>query len=249
MAAGEIVGASGGRGSRAQVGVVAALWRYPVKSMAGEALAEASLRWTGIEGDRQYAYLRASDRSRFPWLTGRDMAGLVRYRPRYLDPGDPRRSPVRAVTAAGVEHELGDLEGPLSAQLGEPVRLVQIGRGCFDSMPVSVVSEATGRAVGAAVGREVDLKRFRPNIVIAADVPEWDWVGGALVFGDGPARLRLNARIERCQMITIDPESAAKDPSLLRCVAQDFDNRIGVYGAIEAIGAIAVGDPVWLDPA
>jgi uncharacterized protein YcbX len=97
----------------------------------------------------------------------------------------------------------------------------------------------------------VDLRRFRPNIVLdleSSGASEADWLDGTLVFGNGeaPPRLRLNARIERCAMITLDPDSAAKDLSILRRIVEDFDNLVGVYGGIEAIGSIAIGDRVRL---
>ena len=76
------------------MGEVAALHRYPVKSMAGEALPQADLRWSGIDGDRQYAFVRADDRTRFPWLSARDLSRLVLYRPAFRDPADARRSPL-----------------------------------------------------------------------------------------------------------------------------------------------------------
>lgn len=72
-----------------EVGTVAALYRYPVKSMRGEAMERARLRWTGIDGDRQYAFYRAANASRSPWLTARQLAEMVLYAPRYADPADP----------------------------------------------------------------------------------------------------------------------------------------------------------------
>ena len=47
-----------------------ALHRYPVKSMRAESLDTAALHWTGLHGDRQYAFCRAADRLDFLWLTG-----------------------------------------------------------------------------------------------------------------------------------------------------------------------------------
>src|SRR6187551_2118331 len=76
------------------VGRVVELNRYPVKSMAADPVSQADIDWQGIEGDRQYAFYRAGDRSRFPWLTGRELPDLVRHSPRYRDPADPRMSPV-----------------------------------------------------------------------------------------------------------------------------------------------------------
>ena len=235
------------------IGTVRALYRYPVKSMRGESVDAVTLRWQGIDGDRQYAFYRAANTSRFPWLTGREVSAMVIYAARYLDPANPRRSRVGVTGPGGGERDVGEasLRDELSAAAGEEVRLLQIGRGTFDSMPISVVSTATGAMLDRRCGRAIDLRRFRPNIVLdfeSSDTTEADWLDGALVFGDGeaPPRLRLNARIERCAMITLDPDSAAKDVSILRRVVEDFDNLVGVYCAIEAIGTIAVGDRVRL---
>ncbi len=67
------------------IGTVRSLYRYPVKSMRGESLRTACLRWQGIDGDRQYAFYRAANTSRFPWLTGREVSEIVTYAARYLD--------------------------------------------------------------------------------------------------------------------------------------------------------------------
>jgi uncharacterized protein YcbX len=234
-----------------EVGTVAAINRFPVKSMQGEAMASATLRWTGIDGDRQYAFYRAANRSRFPWLSARDVADLVRYVPRYADGANPRSSAVQVTAPDGETYDIAAaaLAARLSSEAGEEVRLLQVGRGIFDSMPVSLITTGTGREIAARFGRALDLRRFRSNIVIAADaVSEESWLGAVLQFGQGTdsARLRLNHRIERCMVPTIDPDSAVKDPTILRLLVEEFDNEIGAYGAVEAKGAVTVGDPVYL---
>jgi hypothetical protein len=137
----------------------------------------------------------------------------------------------------------------LSRMAGEEVRLLQVGRGTFDSMPVSVLATATVGLLSAHFGGAVDVRRFRPNILVdSLEARETDWVGGTLVFGDtsdGP-RLRANLPIDRCVMITIDPETGARNPKLLRGVVEDFNNEIAIRGATEATGTIRVGDPVRL---
>ena len=236
------------------IGTVRAITRYPVKSMAGESLAAAPLRWVGIDGDRQYAFYCAANTSRFPWLTGRDVPAMVIHAARYLDPADPRRSPVRIAAPDGSECDVGDprLCAALAEAAGEAVRLLQLGRGAFDSMPVSVVSTATGARLAQSCENAGNLRRFRPNIVLdiapGLGTDETGWIGSALVFGEGaaPPRLRINTRIERCAMVTLDPDTAAKDAAVMRRVVEDFDNLVGVYCAVEALGTIAVGDRVRL---
>jgi hypothetical protein len=200
------------------IGTVQALARYPVKSLRGENLDAVNLRWPGIDGDRQYAFLRQGNRSRFPWLTGRELADLIVSTARYVEPGNPRKSPVRVTTRDG-EHDLHDpaLLAQLSRAAGEAVGVFQLNRGTFDAMPVSVLSTATVDRVAARAGTAVDIRRFRANIVIApadGSAREDAWLGGTLLFGDtpNPPKLRLTTPIERCSMITIDPDTASRQP-------------------------------------
>jgi uncharacterized protein YcbX len=72
------------------VGHIAALRRYPVKSMAGEELDGADVSWHGLAGDRRWAFIRDGQaRSGFPWLTIRDRPEMARYRPRFAEPDRP----------------------------------------------------------------------------------------------------------------------------------------------------------------
>jgi uncharacterized protein YcbX len=233
------------------VGTVQAIYRYPVKSIGGESLDRANLRWSGIDGDRQFAFVRDANRGRFPWLTGRELSALVTYKARFVEPENPRKSPVR-VQAGRDEYDLNDdaLRARLATEAGEAVRLIQIGRGIFDTMPVSVLSLPTLQQLESRCGQAMDVRRFRPNIVVAplAESRETEWLGSTLVFGNpdtGP-RLRANDPIARCSMVTIHPESAVRDPSILRHVAESFDNKISVGCNPEALGTIAVGDRVYL---
>jgi uncharacterized protein YcbX len=59
--------------------------------------------------------------------------------------------------------------------------------------------------------------------------------------------MRVDARDQRCVMITVDPVTLRRDPAILRAVARERDNRLGVYGSTVQPGRVAVGDPVELD--
>ena len=230
------------------VGRVAELWRFPVKSMAGERRAAVELRWTGLHGDRQYAFHRAANPSRFPWLTGREVPALVLHRASFRDPEDPRHAPVEVETPQGARLPLDApaLHAALEAEAGEKVALIQIGRGAFDAMPVSIGTTAGLAAVDAAHGTALDPRRFRLNIMIESDMPESALAGLRLGFGEAPdaPALLVAEGIPRCAMITLDPATAARDASVLRTVAQRFDNEVGVYAAAARLGWIREGDVV-----
>ncbi len=240
--------------TRHDIGTVKAINRFPVKSFGGESLSSVALRWSGLDGDRQYAFYRAANGSRFPWLTGREHSPLVTFSARFENPKDPRKSPVR-VTADGREHDLRDpaLLTRLGEAAGEELRLIQIGRGIFDTMPVSVLATATPALIASQLGGSIDIRRFRANIVVQTSgdeaARETNWVGGTLIFGDGPeaAKLRVSAPIDRCVMISIDPDTGIRNPAILRHVVERFNNHIGSRCSPETPGTIAIGDRVRLE--
>ena len=237
-----------------QVGRVLDVFRYPVKSMAGDRVGEAELDWQGIEGDRQYSFYRKQDPSRFPWLSGRDLAELVRYRAVFNDPDMPRTSSVDVVTPSGDRLDLRDpaLLEMLSDAAGWELGLLQVGRGAYDSMPVSIATTAAHSSVDSIHGRPVDRRRFRSNIVVEAEVPPAEWLSGRLVFGEShdSAEILVTGGIPRCALITVDPDTGQRDPTILRTIAQSFGNDFGIYGTPARPGRLRAGDPVFLvDPA
>ncbi|NKC34173.1 MOSC domain-containing protein [Roseomonas sp. BU-1] len=215
--------------------------------MAGEALAEAELRWAGLAGDRQYAFLRQGNHGRFPWLTGRDLSDLVRWQPRFADPADPRGAAVSVTAPDGATYDLRDaaLAARLSAESGQDSRLIQVGRGVFDAMPVSLATTASLARLQAAHGAALDPRRFRINLLIDSDVPESEWAGRRLGFG-AAAALLVNDPIPRCAMVTLCPDTARRDAGVLRTVAQLFDNHLGHYAVAALLGPIRPGDAVRL---
>ncbi|WP_114951300.1 MOSC domain-containing protein [Sphingosinicella terrae] len=232
------------------VGRVVEINRYPVKSMAADPVTQADIDWQGIEGDRQYAFYRSEDRSRFPWMTARELPEMVRFAPRYRDPEDPKMSPVDVRDAEGRWSSLHDVAflDRLALTAGCPLGLMQLGRGTHDAMPVSVVTTTTHAAVDAAHGSAVDPRRFRSNIVVEADVREDRWAGRRLGFGgwDDAAELLVTEMIPRCAFVTLCPDSGARDPAIMRTVAQAFDNKIGIYATAARQGRVRLGDKVML---
>ena len=230
------------------VGHVAALWRYPVKSMAGEELDGVEVSWHGLAGDRRWAFIRDGQvRSGFPWLTIRERPELAHYRPRFAEPDRPNASPTLVRTPAGGELDVAD--PALAAELGPGVRVIKQDRGVFDTMPLSLLTTQTLASLGRLVGADLAAERFRPNLVVDArggDFPEDAWVGRVLRIGG--LRMRVDQRDQRCVMVTVDPVTLARNPAILRAIARDRDARLGVYGSTVEPGRVAMGDPVELEP-
>jgi uncharacterized protein YcbX len=228
-----------------ELGTVTALYRYPVKAMAAEALDRADIWWFGLPGDRRYAFVQSDHRGDFPWLTIRELPELTRYRPRSA--ADPEERPPVITTPEGRELDITDpaLAAELAEKSGRRIHLHRDHRGTFDAFPVSVISRQTVAALSEQVGRELDPRRFRQTIVIDAPggaFAEEALLGRAILLGE--ARLRLSMRDKRCMVVNFDPDSAERDPQILRAIARDRDTCFGVYATVEAPGAVRAGDPV-----
>jgi len=231
-----------------EVGRLIALWRYPVKSMAAEALAEVDVSWHGLVGDRRWAFIRDGQvRSGFPWLTLRERPDMRRYAPSFVEPDRPDASAIRVRTPSGGLHDVAD--PALAEELGAGVRVIKQSRGVFDTFPLALISKQTIASLGARVGAKLDSQRFRPNFLVDApgdaEFPEDAWVGRTLRIGG--ARLRLDKRDQRCVVVNIDPATTERDPTVLRTIARERDSCLGVYGTTVAPGRAFVGDVVLLE--
>ena len=229
-----------------EVGSVSALWRYPVKSMAAEALRSVAVGWHGLEGDRRWAFVRPGmERSGFPWLTIREMPQLWRYEPYFTDSENVEASKTIVKTPDGSELEVADLA--LAEHFGDGVRVMKQYSGVFDVMPLSLLTLQSVEELSASIGLPLTPSRFRPNILIDAPAGgaflEDTWTGSVLRVGG--LRVRVDQRDKRCVMVNIDPLSSSSDPRVLRTIARERDARFGVYGTVVEPGQIAVGDSVF----
>jgi uncharacterized protein YcbX len=232
-----------------EVGRVAGLWRYPVKSMAAEPLEQVEVSWQGVAGDRRWAFVRPGlERSGFPWLTIRELPAMRHYRPAFAEPEDPNGSPTIVHTPSGAALEVVD--PALAAELGEGVRVIKSNVGLFDTFPLSLITTRTIADLQALVGTGTTLvtQRFRPNLLVEATdeapFPEDAWVGSVLRVG--AMTMRVDKRDQRCVMVNVDPETDERDPAILRAIAQQRETCLGVYGTTVEPGQVAVGDPVVL---
>jgi len=226
--------------------------------MAGELLDVARLGWHGIEGDRRLAFRRLTDKSGFPWLTASKLPELLLYKPVRLDSNANGKNgellPTHVRTPDGKVYELrsDELREEISSRYGSDVELMNLKHGIFDESPISVISVSTVRGIERESGRDIDLRRFRPNVVIETDgaepFEEDRWVGRTLVFGEGnsgPA-LRVTMKDERCVMVNFDPDTAERDSEVMKTVVRLNENYAGVYGTVVRAGELRLGQVVTL---
>lgn len=235
-----------------EIGRVAALFRYPVKSMCGEAMDELEIDRGGVAGDRRYAFVRDNG----PYLTGRQRPEMLGYVPYFSAPENSRHSAVRVRLPDGrdlaVESE--ELCEDLERSYGCPVWLLPRSEGdsYVDEGAVSMISSATIAALSELVSAPLDVRRFRPNILIApshpGDSPEDSLIGVTLQLGaDGSApRIRVQKKDVRCKMINVDPETHDTQVDLLAAMVHARRLTAGVYARVERAGIVVLGAPVLL---
>jgi len=236
-----------------EIGRIEALFRYPVKSMAGERLEAANLGWHGLDGDRRLALRRIDDRSDFPWLSAGTLADLLLFTPHRREDDGQGELPTQIRTPDGEEMSVfgDDLAAEIGRRYGAPVQMMQMRHGIFDEGSLSVIASDTVREIGRVAGRELDVRRFRPNVVVGLlqSIPfqEDEWVGGVVSFGEGedaPA-ISVTLRDERCSMLNLDPDSASSAPEVMKAVVRRNQNTAGVYGAVTRTGRVAVGQTIF----
>ena len=236
-----------------QIGEIKAIFRYPVKSMAGVQLDSAALGWHGLNGDRRYAFRRLADHGGFPWLSASRLPQLILYKPigqAELDKDLPTH--VRTPDGAELELQSEQLRNEISARLGSPVELMQLKHGAFDEGTVSLINVTTIREIERETDRPLDILRFRPNIVIDSDgvepFAEDNWLGKTLHFEDddgGPA-VNVTMRDLRCVMINLDPQTAEADSNVMKVALRLNANYAGVYATVIRTGDLRIGQKIYL---
>ena len=208
---------------------VAELWRYPVKSLAGERLEAVEIRSDGLVGDRLVQVYDARGRM----VTARTRHQLLGHRGTLGPDGEPRidgwpwASPEAAALVTGAA--------------GPDARLDRFtGEERFDVLPLLVATD------GAIAALAVDGRRLRPNVVVGGvpGLSEREWPGRRLRIGEtivSVAQLR-----DRCVMTTYDPDTLVQDPGVLRRIVREFGGSMALDCAVEVGGPVRVGDPVVL---
>ena len=205
---------------------LAELFRYPVKSMAGEPITEAVLGPLGVPGDRAL------------YVTGDRGVIDARSRPKLLELQaaiDARGEP----TVDGRPWSDPEVERAVTAAVGKPARLTRaVAEERFDILPLLVATD------GAVAAMNVDRRRFRPNLLIGGvdGLDERTWEGRYLRIGN--AVIGLHSLRQRCVITTWDPVTHVQDREVLRRIHRELDGTLALNAWTAVPGLIAVGDRV-----
>ena len=258
----------------ATIGTVESLWRYPIKSMSGEAMTEMFVGFSGFYGDRCFAFKNSSARKGFPYLNASAQEQMLRYRPQFryperaakppnlteamsISPGvtpanpDPNDLILDVVTPSGAVVAVDDpalIEMLVEGLRGENrLTLVRSDRALTDCRPVSLISLQTIRQVESELGIPIDKRRFRANVYFDL-ASHYGFAEDELVG----RRLRIGSNAEimvlerdpRCKIMSLDPDTSEHNPEVFRKVAEAHGACAGIYCAVLVEGVLTKGDTV-----
>jgi uncharacterized protein YcbX len=223
-------------------GRVAALFRYPVKSLVGEELEAVDVDRRGVHGDRLWS-VRDPDGKLGSGKSSRRfrrMDGLLALSAAY--DGDV---PVLAFPDGNLLRGDDDaIHGALSEHVGRPVRLEREERvSHFDEGPLHLVTTASLERVARARGRDVDVRRPRANLLVESTDLEADWAGRRLAIGDEVV-VQVLYPMPRCVMLDLPQRGLGAEQGLLRTVTETNLGELGVVADVVTAGHVRRGDLV-----
>jgi hypothetical protein len=205
------------------------IWRYPVKSMAGERLEAATVTPLGIKGDRVVLVVHPEGRI----ITSRTHHRLLGHKGTTSPEGVPLVDG-RAWTDPLVLADVRRIAG-------SDVELIHNeSEHRFDILPLLVATDGAIEAFGR------DGRRLRPNIVIGGveGLAERSWPGRKLRIGS--VIIDIDSLRGRCVMTTYDPDTLRQDSAVLKDIVNRFAGELALNCAVEGPGEIHVNQPVEL---
>ena len=157
---------------------------------------------------------------------------------------------------------LTDLKATFEREAGEPLpaffddftagaaEFISIPGTFFLVTPLHLVTTATLAHLRKIHPQsDWDVRRFRPNFVIAAEpgaegLLEQEWVGKTITLG--ATVIDCPSTTPRCGAITRAQANLPADKSMLRTVIKAADQNVGIYGVTVTAGELRVGDPVYV---
>ena len=206
------------------------IWRYPVKTMAGETVERTPLGVHGIPGDRIVQARDASGRE----ITSRTHPRLLGHKGTLGGDGMP--------LVDGRRWDSPEVNADVAGIIGAGASLVHdmADAARFDVLPLLVTSD------GAIAEFGHDRRRLRANLIIGGveGLGEREWPGHQLRIGK--AVIGVRELRKRCVMTTWDPDTQDGNPEVLKEIVRKFGGSLALNCWVVEEGEIAVGDPVEL---
>ena len=209
---------------------VAELWRYPVKSLAGEQIDIAEVHADGIAGDRRVLVYNEQTRT---LVTSRTHPKLLGLKATLNEDGE--------VFINGHPWDDPESEQAIITAAGPHTRLIEWdGLERFDVLPLLVATDGAIKEFG------YDHRRLRPNIVISGveGLAEREWAGRQMRIGK--VIIEFAQLRGRCVMTTYDPDTQEKNPKVLRDIVKKFDGTLALDTEVIQGGRISIGDEAEL---
>lgn len=229
---------------------------YPVKSFYGESVQKTRIMEYGLYGDRSHAFLDETRPGKF--LTITQFPEMVQYKARFVGQELVEEYPkVEIMTPEGKTFHWGDerLTNEIEHKTKRKISPVtyspsHVPLGAIEEEHIQLVTDASLDKLREIWGKsEIDYRRFRPNLLISLKekIPfiEEQWFRKRVKIGN-TVEIELKRHCERCMIITVNPDNAEKDTTLLKTVVKERNNCFGVYASVIKTGEIHVGDEVLL---
>jgi len=215
---------------------VTEVWRYPVKSMAGERLESCMVTEKGLDGDRRWALVDRTPNRDGKWFNIKQHAPLMTYRASLAG------GALQVLAPDGTDVGLDEAYRQVRDESQRVFDLRELPGENFDDSHVLIVNMASVQAFALEAGMPLDHRRFRANLYVEGIEPEEElrWLGRVIRAGD--AELEVTSRCERCKVITMDPDTTEQRPELLKLLVDLHDERMGMYCRVVRPGRVAVGD-------
>lgn len=238
-----------------RIGTVKQIWRFAVKSMAGEQLSSCVVATRGIPGDRGWA---VRDETKDKLATGSRFPMLMQCAARYREPpanGSVPHVEMRFPDGQLIGSDAADVNVRLTELLEKPVSLSSLERDAnaehyFDVAPIHVLTSASLAEMSRLSPDGIwDVRRFRPNFFVETEpsfkgLVEFEWCGKTLRLGE--VEVSCDIPTERCAMAMSAQADLPKDESILRLINEVANKNLGIYAKVITAGEVRVGDIVEL---
>ncbi|MGA1834607.1 MOSC domain-containing protein [Rhizobium wenxiniae] len=230
-------------------GTIKEIWRYPVSSIGGEGLGAASVGFDGIDGDRTHLLIDldtgevASPETQPRWRPALMLSACRSGDDVLVSSNAWKMMPVGPELDARLSDFMTFRCGvrPRGTFLERDVLQASSVQPRYDVAPLHFLTlDSLLDLASLLPDSAIDHRRFRPNVVLAADSREDGWPG--FDWASGSVAGTITEKTKRCGMTMVAQPALPEDPEILRAIVRQRARRLGVYASVTRVGEVSVGD-------